>query len=121
MAVHKRRLEDVCILDFSGKLLLKDGGDELRDAVTGVLHAGTKKLILNLGAVTHMDSGGLGDVVECHALAKRLGGSLKIANLTRGVRDILSIAKLVTIFETFDREEEALQSYGLLPAGSVTA
>ena len=119
MPVHKRRLDDVCILDFVGQLLLKEGGDDLRDAVTGVLHAGTKKLVLNLAAVTHMDSGGLGDVVECRALAERLGGSLKITNLTKGVRDILSITKLVTVFETFDREEEALQSFGLTPAQGV--
>jgi len=86
-----------------------------------VLHSGTKKLVLNLGAVTHMDSGGLGDVVECRAVAQRLGGSLKITNLTKGVRDILAITKLVTVFDTFDLEEEALRSFGLAPAEGATA
>jgi anti-sigma B factor antagonist len=118
MPIKKRNREDVCILDIVGSILLKEGGDELRDTVSAMLHDGRKKLVLNLGRVTHMDSGGLGDVVECHALATRLGGALKIANLTRRVHDLLAITKLVTVFETYEHEDEAVRSFGLCPAVS---
>jgi anti-sigma B factor antagonist len=118
MSIKKRNREDVCVLDFVGSILLKEGGDELRDTVAALLHSGKKKLVLNLSRVTHMDSGGLGDVVECHALATRLGGALKIANLTRRVHDLLCITKLVTVFETYDHEDEAVQSFALRPVGS---
>ncbi len=111
MPIRKRNREDVCVLDFVGNILLKEGGDELRDTVSAMLHAGKKKLVLNLSRVTHMDSSGLGDVVECHALATRLGGALKIVNLTRRVRDLLAITKLVTVFETYDHEDEAVRSF----------
>ncbi len=116
MHVHKRHREDVCVLDFVGSILLQDGGDQLHDAVVASLREGKKKLVLNLGGVTHMDSSGLGHVVQCHALAQRQGGLLKIANLTTGVRNLLAITKLVTVFESYDREEDAVRSFALSPA-----
>ena len=116
MHVHKRHRDDVCVLDFVGSVLLKDGGDELRDAVVASLQDGKKKLVLNLGGVTHMDSGGLGHVIQCHALAEREGGLLKIANLTKGVRNLLAITKLVTVFDSYDREEDAVRSFALSAA-----
>jgi anti-sigma B factor antagonist len=114
MHVQKRHRDDVCVLDYFGSILLKDGGNELRDAVASVLYDGSTKLVLNLGGVTHIDSGGLGDIVHCRALAERQGGALKLANLTRGVRDLLTITKLVTIFDTYEHEEEAVRSFKLL-------
>ncbi|MBN2369865.1 MAG: STAS domain-containing protein [Vicinamibacteria bacterium] len=111
MHVHKRYQDDVCVLDFAGSILLKEGGDELRDAVGALLYDGNKKLVLNLGRVGHMDSGGLGDIVLCRALAERQGGSLKLSNLTKGVKNILMITKLVTVFETYDLEEDAVNSF----------
>lgn len=118
MPITKRNREDVCVLDFVGSILLAEGGDELRRTVSALLQAGSRKLVLNLGRVTHMDSRGLGDVVECHALAVRLGGVLKLANLTRRVNDLLAITKLVTIFETYDHEDDAIRSFALSPASS---
>jgi anti-sigma B factor antagonist len=115
MQVQKRHHNDVCILEFVGSILMKQGGDELRNAVAALLFDGKKKLVLNLGRVTHMDSAGLGDIVQCRALAERQGGALKIANLTKGVRDLLAITKLVTVFETFDHEEDAVTSFGPWP------
>jgi anti-sigma B factor antagonist len=115
MHVHKRYRDDVCVLDFTGNILLKEGGDALRDAVGALLYDGQRKLVLNLGRVAHMDSGGLGDIVQCRALAERQGGSLKISNLTKRVKDLLAITKLVTVFETYDLEEEAVRSFQLLP------
>ncbi len=116
MRIQERQREDVCILDLAGSILLEDGGGQLRDAVAGLLSAGKKKLVLNLGGITHVDSGGLGDMVQCHALAVCQGASLKLANLTQRVRDLLAITKLVTIFDTYEREDEAVTSFGLSPA-----
>jgi anti-sigma B factor antagonist len=115
MHVEKRHRNDVCILDVVGSCLQQESGDGLRDAVMALLYEGATKLVLNLGRVTHVDSAGLGRIVQCRALVERQGGTLKIASLTRGVRDLLSITKLVTVFETYDDEEQALTSFGLSP------
>jgi anti-sigma B factor antagonist len=111
MYVEKRHRDDVCVLDLVGTCLQQESGDGLRDAVQSLLHDGTTKLVLNLGRVTHVDSAGLGRIVQCRALVERGGGTLKIASLTQGVRDLLSITKLVTVFETYDHEEDALTSF----------
>ncbi|HLA78395.1 MAG TPA: STAS domain-containing protein [Vicinamibacteria bacterium] len=116
MHIYKRHREDVCVLDFVGSILLQDGGDALQEAVLASLREGWKKLVLNLGGVTHMDSSGLGHVVRCHALAQAEGGLLKIANITKGVRNLLAITKLVTVFDSYDGEDDAVRSFALSPA-----
>ncbi len=116
MHIHKRHRDDVCVLDFQGSILQQDGGDALHEAVMASLREGWTKLVLNLGGVIHMDSSGLGHVVQCHALAQAQGGLLKIANLTKGVRNLLAITKLVTVFESYEREEDAVRSFAFSPA-----
>jgi len=118
MHVQKRHREDVGIVDVVGNCLMQEGGDELRDAVLSLLYDGTRKLVLNLGHVNHVDSSGLGHIVQCRALVEHQGGTLKISNLTKGVWDLLSITKLVTVFETYEREDDALVSFGLPPLAS---
>ena len=115
MQVQKRRWDDVAIVDVFGSCLQQEAGGELRDAVLSLLYDGTRKLVINLGRVTHVDSAGLGRIVECRALVERQGGTLKIANLSKGVRDVLSITKLVTVFDTYEHEDEALRSFTLSP------
>ena len=103
---------DVTVLDLKGKLTLGDGDELLRNKINSLIQAGTKKILLNLGDVPYIDSAGLGEVVRTYTTASRQGGSLKLLNLTKRIKDLLAITKLLTVFETFDTEAEAVKSFG---------
>ncbi len=111
MEIAERKVSDVTILDLSGKMTLGEGDEMLKQAINTLLAAGTKKLILNLGNVPYIDSAGLGDVVRTHTTVSRQGGSLKLLNLTKRIEDLLSITKLLTVFDTYDSEAEAIKSF----------
>jgi anti-sigma B factor antagonist len=83
----------------------------LKDKINSLLAAGKKKLLLNLESVPYIDSAGLGEVVRTYTTVSRQGGSLKLLNLTKRITDLLSITKLLTVFETFDSENEAVRSF----------
>jgi anti-sigma B factor antagonist len=83
----------------------------LKDKINSLLASGKKKLLLNLEAVPYIDSAGLGEVVRTYTTVSRQGGSLKLLNLTKRIEDLLSITKLLTVFDTFDSEAEAVKSY----------
>ena len=111
MEIAERKVSDVTILDLSGKMTLGEGDELLKQTINNLLAAGSKKLVLNLENVPYIDSAGLGEVVRTHTTVSRQGGSLKLLNLTKRIEDLLSITKLLTVFETFDSEAEAIQSY----------
>ena len=111
MKIVERQAEDVVILDLHGKILIGEGDDALRDAVTRVVDAGKTKILLNLADVPYVDSAGLGEIVRCYTTVSRKGGRLKLLNLTKKIQDLLAITKLLTVFETFDTEPEALKSF----------
>ncbi len=111
MEIAERKVSDVTILDLSGKMTLGEGDEMLKQAINTLLAAGTKKLILNLGNVPYIDSAGLGEVVRTHTTVSRQGGSLKLLNLTKRIEDLLSITKLLTVFDTYDSEAEAIKSF----------
>ena len=98
MDIAERTVNDVTILD-------------LKDKINSLLAGGRKKLLLNLEGVPYIDSAGLGEVVRTYTTVSRQGGSLKLLNLTKRIEDLLSITKLLTVFETYDSETEAVQSY----------
>jgi anti-sigma B factor antagonist len=102
----------VTILDLQGKITLGDGDEHLRDTIARVLASGHTHLLLNLAGVEYLDSAGLGEVVRTYTTVKRQGGSLKLMNLTKRIEDLLSITKLLTVFETFDTEADAVASFG---------
>ena len=111
MKIEERTVGTVTILDLQGKLVLGDGDAQLKDKVHSLVSQGCKQVILNLGEVPYIDSAGLGEIVRTHTTMSRGGGSLKLLNVTKRIHDLLVITKLVTIFETFDSEAEALRSF----------
>ena len=111
MKIVERLVGDVVILDLTGKILIGEGDDLLRDAVTKLADSGKTKILLNLAEVPYVDSAGLGEVVRCYTTVSRKGGKLKLLNLTKKIQDLLAITKLLTVFETYDSEDEAIKSF----------
>ena len=111
MEIVERTVNDVTVLDLKGKMTLGEGDELLKDKINSLLSAGKKKLLLNLEGVPYIDSAGLGEVVRTYTTVSRQGGSLKLLNLTKLIEDLLSITKLLTVFDTFDSEAEAVKSY----------
>ena len=111
MQIDERTIGDVVVLDIKGRVQLGEGDEMLKDKVNSLLNQGRKKIILNLAEVPYIDSAGLGEVVRTYTTVSRQGGQLKLVNLTKRITDLLMITKLLTVFETFDTEQEALKSY----------
>ena len=111
MKIEERTVGEVIILDMQGKLLIGEGDELLREKVNNLVESGKTKVLLNLGDVPYMDSAGLGEVVRCYTTVSRKNGKLKLVNLTKRLEDLLSITKLLTVFETFDDENEAVKSF----------
>jgi anti-sigma B factor antagonist len=111
MQIAEREAGAVTVLDLSGKITLGEGDTLLKDKLHSLLHQGKKKVLLNLAEVQYVDSAGLGAIVSAYTTMTREGGSLKLLNVTKRLQDLLSITKLLTVFETFDVEGEALRSY----------
>ena len=112
MEIKERVIDEVVILDLSGKIRLGEGDVQLRHRLTELLGQGQRRMILNLGEVTYVDSGGLGELVRCYTAARRAGGDLKLSNPTKRLVDLFTITKLNAVFETYDTEQEALESFG---------
>ena len=111
MHINERTVGDVVILDLTGKLTVGDGADLLRDKVSSVVFQGHTKVVLNLAGVPYMDSGGLGELVRCSMAARKSEGAVKLVNLTGKIVDLLAITKLLTVFDTYDNEADALASF----------
>ena len=112
LQLSERSVGDVVVIDLSGKITLGDGGDAmLKDKVRSLVQQGRKKMVLNLGEVSYIDSAGLGELVQAYATVGKSGGGLKLLNTTKRIKDLLSITKLLTVFETFDSEAEAVTSF----------
>ena len=111
MQITERTVGDVMVLDVKGKITLGEGDEILKDKVNSLVNQGQRKIILNLADVPYLDSAGLGEVVRAYTTVSRQGGSLKLLNLTKRITDLLSITKLLTVFETFDAEDEAVRSF----------
>ena len=111
MQISERAVGDVVILDVKGRITLGDGDEVLKDKVNAVVGKGQKKILLNLADVPYVDSAGLGEIVRTYTTVSRQGGSLKLLNLTKRISDLLAITKLLTVFETFESEPEAVKSF----------
>ena len=111
MKIEKREKNDVTIIDLKGKILMGEGIDELRNTIKELLENGVKKILLNFEDVPYLDSTGLGEVVRSYTSVKKADGQIKIVNLTNKVKDLLSVTKLITVFETFEDEDKALESF----------
>jgi anti-sigma B factor antagonist len=111
MNIAERTVSDVTVLDLQGKMTLGEGDELLKDKINSLLANGKKKLVLNLEGVPYIDSAGLGEIVRTYTTVSRQGGSLKLLNLTKRIEDLLAITKLLTVFETYDTEQEAVKSF----------
>jgi anti-sigma B factor antagonist len=111
MKIDERTVGDVIVLDLHGKILIGEGDDALREAVNRLADGGKNKILLNLADVPYVDSAGLGEIVRCYTTVSKKGGKLKLLNLTAKIRDLLAITKLLTVFETYDSEADAVKSF----------
>ena len=110
MLLKPRRLDDVVILDLSGRITIGEGTLILRETIRKLLNAGDRKVILNLANCDYIDSSGLGELVTSFTTVRNAGGELKLLNLTKRVQDLLQITKLLTVFESYNDETEAMKS-----------
>ena len=111
MQIDERAIGDVLVLDVKGRITLGEGDELLKDKVNSLLNQGYKKIVLNLAEVPYIDSAGLGEIVRTYTTVSRQGGSLKLLHLTKRITDLLSITKLLTVFETYDSEADAVRSF----------
>jgi len=111
MTIQERVVGSVVVLDLSGKLVLGDGDTLLKDKIHSLVFQGRKQILLNMGGVSYMDSSGLGALVASSLTAKNNGGQIKLVALTKRLQDLLAIAKLLTIFDSYDTEAEAISSF----------
>jgi len=111
MHITERKTQDVVVLDLKGRLTIDDGADLLQDKFKSLIFTGHSKVLLNMGAVPHIDSGGLGRLVSCSLTARQANSSVKLFGLTGRVVELLTITKLIAEFDTYDTEQEALSSF----------
>jgi anti-sigma B factor antagonist len=111
MQIDQRAVGDVMVLDVKGRITMGEGDELLKDKVNSLVNQGHRKIVLNLAEVPYIDSAGLGEIVRTYTTVSRQGGNLKLLNLTKRITDLLSITKLLTVFETFDSENEAVRSF----------
>jgi len=111
MKASTRQVDGITVVDLSGRITLGEGSVVLRDTVRDLLAKGEKRLLLNLGDVTYIDSSGIGELVSAFTTVRNQGGELKLLNLTKKVHDLLQITKLYTVFDVKDDEAAAIGSF----------
>ena len=109
--INERQAGDVTVLDLSGKITIGEGSVALRTAIRRLLEEGKKRILLNLSGVSYVDSSGIGELVSSYTAINKEGGQLKLLNLTQKIQDLLTITKLLTVFDVYENEPEALNSY----------
>jgi anti-sigma B factor antagonist len=111
MKASTRQVDGVTIIDLSGRITLGEGSVVLRDTIRNSIGQGMKKILLNLGDVTYIDSSGIGELVSAYTSVRNQGGELKLLNLTKKVHDLLQITKLYTVFDVKDDEATAIKAF----------
>lgn len=111
ITISERQAGDVTILDLDGKVTIGEGSVALRSAIRRLLGEGKSKILLNLGGVGYIDSSGIGELVSSFTAVNKEGGTLKLLNLTQKIQDLLAITKLLTVFDVFEDEGNALSSF----------
>ena len=111
MKASTRQGDGITIVDLSGRITLGEGSVVLRDSVKDLLGKGQKKILLNLGDVSYIDSSGIGELVSAFTSVRNQGGELKLLHLTKKVHDLLQITKLYTVFDVKDDEAGAIAAF----------
>lgn len=109
--ISVRQAGDVAILDLGGKVTIGEGSIALRTAVRNLIAEGKTKVLLNMSDISYCDSSGIGELVSSFSAIQREGGSMKLLNLTKKLKELMSITKLLTVFDNFEDEEAALASF----------
>jgi anti-sigma B factor antagonist len=109
--LKERQAGDVTILDLTGEVRIGEGSVALRDSIRNLADQGKKKVLLNLAGVRYIDSSGIGELIANYTTISRQGGQLKLLKLTDRVQNLLVITKLLTVFDSYDDEAEALKSF----------
>ena len=109
MQIEERTVGTVKVLDVKGQII--QGDLLLKDKINSVINQGHKQILVNLAGVSYVDSAGLGELVGAYTTVTRGGGKMKLSNVTKKTHDLLTITKLVTVFETFDSEQDAVKSF----------
>ena len=109
--LNTRQVGDVSVVDVAGRITLGEGSSALRDTLRGLVSNGQKKILLNLGEVSYIDSSGIGELVSGFTTVTNSGGELKLLNLAKRVKDLLQITKLYTVFDVHEDEAEAVRSF----------
>jgi len=111
MKLSTRKTANVVIIDVDGKIVLGEGDVEIKKTVDDLLERGNKNLLLNLAKVPHLDSAGLGEIIRCFTALRRIGGNFKLLSPNRRIIDLLTITKLLDVFDTYDNESAAIASF----------
>ena len=111
MKIATHQVDGITVLDLSGRITLGEGSVQLRDAVRDLVSKGQKNIVLNLGDVSYMDSSGVGELVTAYTTVKNQGGELKLVNLTKKIEDLMTITKLVTVFDIHPDEASAIAAF----------
>ncbi len=109
--IDERPVGRVTVLDLAGKLMTEQGAGHLKDKINSLISQGRTHIVVNLKNVPYIDSGGLGQLVASYGSVMKAGGAMKLLNVSSRNQDLLSITRLVTVFESFDSEAEAVQSF----------
>jgi anti-sigma B factor antagonist len=121
LIITERQNNFITILDLQGKIRLGGGSAELHEALRRLAERGEKKVLLNLAGVSHIDSSGLGELVSGYTVIHKAGGELKLFHLSERIEELMEMTKLLTIFDVYDNEPEALRSFSDTSAKSVYA
>ena len=111
MKIDSRIVRDIHFLDCSGRITLGEGTMAVRTAVGNILKGGGRKIVLNLANVNYIDSSGVGELVSTYTTVAQQGGQLKLLSLTKKIRELLAITKLLTVFQVYDSEPATVASF----------
>ena len=111
MKVSTRKFGDVVIIDVDGKIVLGDGDVEIKQIVDNLLDRGSRQFLLNMSRVPYLDSAGLGEIIRCFTALRKNGGSFKLLSPNQRIIDLMTITKLLDVFDIFENEAAAIASF----------
>jgi anti-sigma B factor antagonist len=111
LEIKERRVGEIVVLDMDGQIRIGGGSIVFRTAIRRLVEAGDNKILINLAGVSNIDSSGLGEIVSSHISLSKKGGEMKLLHLTQSLRELMTITKLLTVFDVYDDEAKALASF----------
>lgn len=111
MKITQREVDGVVILGLKGQLTIGEGDLELRESIHNLLEQGHRRILIDLHQITYLDSAGLGELIRCYTTVSNRQGQMKLLRLGKKTKDLLTVTKLITVFDVYDGEQEALQSF----------